>query len=353
MCKDLWQELNVEKDRRSELLRRQRILQGETNVKHITRRAASQLNDETLPKQKFPFSLFKKREKGKSNFDRPYPLSANESMPKSEGKAPKKINISWRVLSGLLVVVFSACIFVAWRSPDYQVSVVEIKGIERISQDEVVNSFEVMRKPIISIKPEEIIQKISNSFPEFKDIKVTVSLPNTITVNLTERKPIIAWKINDTSIWIDSDGIVFPTRGQTGELLTIESSSLPAFSNPSGLIETEILMDKYQLKRNYWKLPPFSMVWYEYHRAIEPGFLNAVVRLNSQIPSEKVLIFDPHRGLGWNDPRGWKIFVGFNLEQINEKWLEYEKIVSEIIKQGIQPTLVSVEYLHAPYYRVD
>ena len=53
------------------------------------------------------------------------------------------------------------------------------------------------------------------------------------------------------------------------------------------------------------------------------------------------------------DTFGWKIFVGFNLEQINEKWLTYEKIVSEFTSKGIRPTLVSVEYLHAPYYRLD
>jgi cell division protein FtsQ len=343
----------VEKDSRSELRRRQRLLQGEINVKHITRRAASQLNDETSPKQKISFSLFKKKERNKSAFERPYPLTANEPLPKSESKFSKKIHISWRVLSGLLVMIFSACISVVWRSPDYQVSTVEIKGLERISQDEVSNSFEVMQKPIISIKPDEITQKIGSAFPEFKDIQVTVLLPNTVIVNLTERKPIIAWKINDMSIWIDADGIVFPARGQTGAVLTIESSSLPVFSNPGGIVETEMLMDKYQLKRNYWKLPSFSMIWYAYHQAIEPGFLSAVVRLNSQSPSEKVLIFDSHRGLGWNDSRGWKIFVGFDLDRINEKWLAYQQIVSEIIKQGIQPTLVSVEYLHAPYYRTD
>ncbi len=112
-------------------------------------------------------------------------------------------------------------------------------------------------------------------------------------------------------------------------------------------------MDKFQLKRNYWKLPPFSMIWYEYHQFIDPGLLDAVIRLNTQIPSEKVLLFDPHRGLGWNDPRGWKAFIGFSLERIYEKWQAYEKIVSELINQGIQPTLVSVEYLHAPYYRLD
>ena len=343
----------MDKDSRSELLRRQRLLQGDMKVKHITRRAAMQLNDDTPSKPKFNWSLFKKKNQAKLPFERPFPLSADGPLQKPQEKIVKKIRIGWRVFSGILVILFSAGILVAWRSPDYQVGVVEIKGIERISQDDVNHSFDITQKPIVTIKPDEIVQKISSAFPEFKDINVTVSLPNIVTIHLNERKPFIAWKVNEMTIWVDADGIVFPVRGQAGELLTIESYSLPVFSHPKEKDETEILMDKFQPKRNYWKLPPYSMIWYEYHRLIDPGFLDAVVRLNTQIPSEKVLLFDPHRGLGWNDPHGWKIFVGFNLERINEKWLAYEKIVSELISQGIRPTLVSVEYLNAPYYRLD
>ena len=343
----------MDKESRIELARRQRLFQGEKNVKHITHRAAMQLNDDEPHRFKFKWSLFNKKGQVKSSIDRSYPRSANEPSQKTQEKTIKRIYISWRIFSFILVIIFSAAILVAWQSPDYQISVVEIKGLERISQDEVNNSFDILQKPIITIQPEEIKQKITSVFPEFKNIKITVSLPNKVAILLTERKPVLAWNVNESTIWIDADGIVFPARGQPGELITIESYSLPVFSYPKAKDETELQMVKFQPKHNYWKLPPYSMIWYEYHRLIDPGLLTAIVRLNTQIPSEKVLLFDSHRGLGWNDPRGWKIFVGFNLERINEKWLAYEKIVNELIIQEIQPTLVSVEYLHAPYYRMD
>ena len=343
----------MDKESRIELLRRQHLLQGEKDVKHMTRYAAIQLNDDTPPKSKLTLNLFKKKGKGKTILDRSFPISANEPEQKTQEKKVRKIRLSWRFFSSILVILFCAGILIAWQSADYQIGVVEVNGLERLSQDDVKKSFEVMQKAIITIQPEEIAQKIRSVFPELKDINVSVSLPNKVIINLTERKPIIAWKVNETTIWIDADGIVFPARGQTGELLTIESYSLPVFSYSSGKNDTEILMDKYQPKRSYWKLPPYSMIWYEYHHLIDPALFDAIIRLNTQIPSEKVLLFDQHRGLGWNDPHGWKIFVGFNLEQINEKWLTYEKIVNELTSQGIRPTLVSVEYLHAPYYRLD
>jgi hypothetical protein len=51
----------MDKDTRSELLRRQRMLRVDLKVKHITRRAATQLNDDPSSKPKFNWSLFKKK----------------------------------------------------------------------------------------------------------------------------------------------------------------------------------------------------------------------------------------------------------------------------------------------------
>jgi hypothetical protein len=47
------------------------------------------------------------------------------------------------------------------------------------------------------------------------------------------------------------------------------------------------------------------------------------------------------------------VFIGSKLERINDKMLMYETIVRKLEEQGIQPNMVSVEFLHAPYYRQE
>jgi len=42
-----------------------------------------------------------------------------------------------------------------------------------------------------------------------------------------------------------------------------------------------------------------------------------------------------------------------NYKNINDKMLMYETIVHKLGEQGIQPSIVSVEFLHAPYYRLE
>ena len=71
------------------------------------------------------------------------------------------------------------------------------------------------------------------------------------------------------------------------------------------------------------------------------------------MPDESVLLYQEKRGIGWKDVRGWDVFIGSKLENINDKMLMYETIVRKLDEQGIHPSMVSVEFLHAPYYRLD
>lgn len=343
----------MEKESRIEFLRRQRILQGEKEFQQVTRKASTRLDDSAAGHAKIQLPLFHRNKPQKESTERPYPLSANELPNTAKQKKAVKIHIGWRFFSAVLTLAFSACLLVGWQSGDFRVTTIEIKGTERINPEEVQASFKFQQEPIFEVVPDEICRTINQAFPEFKEVRVTAVFPNRITITLKERKPILAWKSSDGSIWVDEEGIIIPARGNFGSLLTIESSTLPVFSNSPSEDDTEPEIDKFHKKRNYWKLPKYSMTWFEYHRNIEPGLFNAILRLHQYIPNESVFLFDVHRGLGWNDTHGWKIFVGLDLEKINEKMLAYERIVSELTNRGIRPALVSVEYLHAPYFRME
>ena len=340
-------------ERKSDLLRRQRVLQQLQRGKNSTQHATQQL-DGTAP-IKHTLHLFQRKSKNNSPREdtRSSPF-ANENLQIKPEKSPKKrLHLSWRILSGLLTIMFLFFLTTAWQSTDFQVSVIDVKGNQRINQDEIIKTLTVMNEPLFTVQPDEIAQTILSTFPELKDVKVTLYLPNKISITVNERQPYIAWQLEKQTLWMDSDGFLFPARGQASSAITIQSLSYPSFYTTQPGDQAAIQIEKYHPKLNDWKSPPDSMTWFKYHQQIDPGLLTAILKLNVQIPSQKALLFDSNRGLGWTDEHGWKIFVGFDLDHIDEKWLMYEKISADLVKQGIKPSLVSVEYLHAPYYRVD
>ena len=158
--------------------------------------------------------------------------------------------------------------------------------------------------------------------------------------------------MSDSVIWVDTEGYLIPARGSAPAMLTISADSLPVYELDDDLKEdglaTKIIQDKSIRK------PGLSdLVFFAQSKHIDSNLLVGVLQLNAWMPNEKTLLYQKQRGLGWKDARGWDVFVGQKLENINDKMVMYETIVRNLEEQGINPSLVSVEFLNAPYYRVD
>ena len=87
--------------------------------------------------------------------------------------------------------------------------------------------------------------------------------------------------------------------------------------------------------------------------SVDPQFVASVLKLRTYIPAGAALLYDPENGLGWTDAQGWQVYLGTDVSQIDVKLVEYQKIVTALLEQNLQPVLISVEYIHAPYYRLE
>jgi len=78
-----------------------------------------------------------------------------------------------------------------------------------------------------------------------------------------------------------------------------------------------------------------------------------ITALSMNLPEGSNLVFDPQYGLGWNDPKGWKVFFGHSYQESALKLQVYQIMLDHLAKENIQPTMISVEYPNAPFYRVE
>jgi hypothetical protein len=65
------------------------------------------------------------------------------------------------------------------------------------------------------------------------------------------------------------------------------------------------------------------------------------------------LIYSHEHGLGWKDGRGWEVYFGTDIQDIDMKLQVYKAILKEIKKKDVRPIFISVEFVHAPYYRLE
>jgi hypothetical protein len=289
---------------------------------------------------------------GPSSMSRTHGQSASSKTAATQHA--KKVNrffrIGWRLLSFLLAGAFSFAIFTAWQSPEYKVNTIRIEGLQRLPEDDVLSILDIYGLHIFTLEPEGISQIIRQHFPELRDIQVELSLPAQVSIHVVERQPMIAWQLKDDLLWIDSEGYLIPARGEINKILTIQADALPSYR----LIDKEdastenVIHDKPKFKEDI-----DDLVFFLIPKQIDGNLLTAILQLNAWMPDESVLLHQEKRGIGWTDIRGWNVFVGSKLEDINDKMLMYETIVHKLEEQGIQPSIVSVEFLHAPYYRLE
>ncbi len=83
-----------------------------------------------------------------------------------------------------------------------------------------------------------------------------------------------------------------------------------------------------------------------------PDLVKAVLILSKQAPKNTALVYDAQHGLGWKDARGWEVYFG-DAQDVRMKLDVYKAIITQLMADDSQPALVSVEYVHAPYYRLD
>ena len=162
--------------------------------------------------------------------------------------------------------------------------------------------------------------------------------------------------------WIDAEGNVFPARGDAGPLVTINTEDeIPL----AALTEEELAQVQAAATANpaaaSTPVPGVAIVTAPglpatggIIRKADLALLNASLQLVQKLPEGAEIVYDDVKGLGWNDPRDWQVFIGKDLENFEEKFALYQAITDKISADGVQGVnLISVAQLNAPYYRAE
>jgi len=234
---------------------------------------------------------------------------------------------SSRWASGLLALLLAAALFLMWNSGTFTVSAAEVVGNQRIGVNEINAVLGMIGEPVFKAVPAQIEANLRTAYPDLADVHVRVKLPNHIVVEVVERTPVLAWYQNNAMTWIDANGVAFMPRGDAPGLVQVIANGSPL------------------AVQNDPDTPLYEQ------RFIQPEMVQVIAGIAPYVPAGMPMIYDPKYGIGWQDPRGWVVYFGQNTLDIPAKLTVYAALVDQLISRGIQPTLISMEYLDAPIYK--
>jgi hypothetical protein len=276
----------------------------------------------------------KSKRKRKQRVKRRYDVALPTPGVEMRLPAVPQMQIGWRIVSFLISVGLSLALYFLWTAPTFQVQGAEVRGAERIPAYMIENAMYIHQRPIFVVEPDALERQLRRTFPGLTQVSVGVAFPARVVVSVEERVPVLAWEQGGRLWWIDAQGIAFPARGEVEALPRVVAASAPPEST---LPEID---------------PPqedgiFVQVF------IAPEMIPSVLKLSDYLPNGAVLNYQPEHGFGWQDPRGWQVFFGIDVADIDAKVALYQKIVEQLEKEGVQPALINIEHLNAPYYRME
>lgn len=233
----------------------------------------------------------------------------------------------WRSVSFMITAVLGTMIYLAFRLPQLRVTEAQVTGNQILTPADVNSVLNIMGRPIFLLSPSDLETRLRLNYPELASVRVDVSLPNLVSVNLIERNPVIRWEQNGGYTWIAEDGVAFKPRGEIVGLISVVALSAPPAGNsvadplnPAPFISTEMVQ--------------------------------AIKGLAGHVPPGMSVLYEARMGFGWNDPRGWRVYFGITAHDVALKMRVYESMVDSLMNRGIRPALINVTYPTAPYYRM-
>jgi len=270
-------------------------------------------------------------------------------LPGTEVRLPNlpQFAISWRWLSAVLAIILGVGLYQVWNATAFRVSEAEISGLQHLTTKEVNTILGLKDTPVFSLDADQLKNELLQAFPEFSSASVHIGLPSTVAITVTERVPVIAWMVNGSATLVDQEGMAFPARGDISALglPVVEASAMPPV-----LVRVERETEETDLA-SLEGASPVSTPIVGAQPFLKPEFILAVMALRENAPQGVPLLYDAARGFGWRDPGGWDVYFG-DAQDMAMKLDLYQAIINRLDdKEETLPSLVSVENVHAPYYR--
>lgn len=257
------------------------------------------------------------------------------------------IRFGWRFLSGFISITLLVFLILIHVSAVFNINEVSVNGLKRVKSADVSSVLNLKGKPIYAADPHAILNKLEEAFPELYDIEVAVAFPASLEIIVTEREPVITWQYENLSLWIDSEGVIFPARGSVEDLIKIQSNTAPPRLQVP-MTEEEIeaakaASDDEEDEDAYLKDGP-----------VDPEFIQEILNLRQKMPQASQLSYRDSDGFGWHDDEhNWNVYFGRRLNNLDQKLLLYEHIKNHVLNNGLQPDLISVAFIRAPFYRLE
>lgn len=249
----------------------------------------------------------------------------------------------WRLLSGFIFIALLIFVILLLVSPEFHVTNPQIDGLQRIQAADIIAASKLDSTPVFLINSTVLENNIKELFPELSSLSVKVVFPAQVVITAEERQPLVSWQYGELTSWIDTQGYIFPARGESSPVINVIADCAPPLQPQAD----DILKEEEQGTDSTSETTEENKI-----NLVDPGFLKNLLLFHDKMSDIQTISFTQAKGYSFQD-NNWTVDIGFNLSDLDQKIIVYQAIKKMLLDQGLQPVFVNVAHVHAPFYRME
>jgi cell division septal protein FtsQ len=266
--------------------------------------------------------------------------------------------VGWRVVSFLMLVVLAVAFYWLWTAPQFKVTAdrVVVNGIKRVDKETLLEKAGILNRSVFLVDPGKLSDHLPGDMAALESIQISIGMNGKVVIDAVERVPVIAWDQESISqvSWVDVNGKIFPAIGTSQGLVNIKANAAPPSPASQVAVEQADLKADVNNQANPTEGEVATAEQQAAAQLLESELVNRILDLAKDLPEGSQLIYDGEHGFGWQDPEfGWMVYFGKELDQTDLRTSIYAAIMNMFMNKERKPILISVEYLYAPYYRME
>jgi cell division septal protein FtsQ len=259
---------------------------------------------------------------------RPRRRPDREPAVRRQSRLPRLAQLPWRGISLGIALLLAVVGLVIFLSPAFYVTRVEIGGNRYVPPEEIFAQSGIADFHILWVEPDAVAERLTAS-QSIDSAEVFVQWPARVIIVVREREPALVWQQAGTAYWVDVNGNLMEYRREVPGLVRVvnEGDSIP-FRCPGPTCPEGV--DAITLS---------------------PDVVSGAQQLKTLRNEVNVLYYDEAHGLSFDDPRGWRVYVGTGIN-MDVKMRVYEQVIAQLNAEGIVPRSVDVTNPQAPFYEL-
>ena len=244
---------------------------------------------------------------------------------------PFQVYVSWRWFSAFIVLALLSVLYLFFTRDFFYIHEIYVGGTKYLTPGKIFERSGLANEHIFWVDPAAVEAKLEED-TSIANASVAVGWPpNMVQITITEREPALIWEQGGLRVWLDVRGRVMALRRDDPALVRV------VVEKPSRVTH----IGDCPLQGMDEVLGPGS--------CIDTDIVAGALQFKALYPNVDEMVYDPAKGLGYHDGRGWVLWFG-NGTDIVTKMDVYQQIVNMILADRKHPIEVNVADPDAPYY---